>query len=343
MLKDIRKHIASVVMLALLMASFPVKSQAASKCSIKNICICTGVTALALAGAGVGGYYLYKALSDEDKCSSMPSQLKPLTKGNFTITLVNTGPNNLYDDAFQKAKDRWESIIINDLPDLPENYASDWFAGYLPESNSDAVDDVIIGYSIEPIDGQGGILGQAGPTFIRSGYTSAVAGIMLFDEEDFARMSPRDRELVVLHEMGHVFGIGTFWRKKCGTSCSTNHQYTCPKAINEYNKLGFANTALTLENDGGPGTQCGHWDEDSFQSDEYSELMTGLFESHKRQPLSAVTAAALEDLGGYVVNYEATDSFDNVECPEQSQIPMPSTTFDLHDLMVDTVPVELLN
>ena len=73
--------------------------------------------------------------------------------------------------------------------------------------------------------------------------------------------------------------------------------------------LGLENT-LRLENDGGGGTKCKHWDEDSFAIDGSSELMTGGFEAGLYQPISRMTVAALDDLGVYgPLNYAAADPY----------------------------------
>jgi len=70
---------------------------------------------------------------------------------------------------------------------------------------------------------------------------------------------------------------------------------------------------LRIEDGGGNGTKCSHWEEDSFDAGAgttsfASELMTGWFEAGSYQPISRVTAGGLEDLG-YVVNYDAADEW----------------------------------
>lgn len=345
-MKNLITRISIISMVAILVFnSYLLDVQAAGKCNKKCISLCAGVSIL-LAGAGVGGYFIYKAFDDDDS-SPTPAPtpgptIGPSSNGLFNIKLVNMGSNNQYDTEFVKAKRRWESVIVNDLPDLEEGLVADWFNGFFEQANSEAVDDVIIGYEIAPIDGEGSILGQAGPIYVRPGLTSAISGIMVFDEADFAGMSNIDREIVILHEMGHVLGIGTFWSEKCGAGCQTgDYSYTCLKANEKYGQQGFVGTSLSLENDGGSGTRCGHWDEASFVSGSYSELMTGFFESNKFQPLSEVTAAALEDLGGYEVNYGATDSFNNLQASGGSGVLKPTHSFDLRNKILDTNLIEL--
>ena len=62
-----------------------------------------------------------------------------------------------------------------------------------------------------PIDGAGGVLGSAGPCLIRDTGPTAV-GRMRFDTADLASLEGGGQlDEVVLHEMGHVIGIGSLW------------------------------------------------------------------------------------------------------------------------------------
>ncbi len=110
----------------------------------------------------------------------------------FTIQLKNMGKDNTYDHIFEKAARRWEQIIIGDLPDVKKKSDPnhDWFGGEWKNApvNMD-IDDVLIGYSMEKIDGNNGVLGFAGPVYSRDSENSisAVSGIMKFDKEDFRK------------------------------------------------------------------------------------------------------------------------------------------------------------
>ena len=114
-------------------------------------------------------------------------------------------------------------------------------------------------------------------------------------------MDDNDIKLVILHEMGHVLGIGTFWHVLCGSQCEIGKtDYSCKGAQKEYQALGFKDT-LQLE-----PTICGHWAESNFDGAGRDELMTPYFDESAKQPLSKITCASLEDLG-YDVNYRACD------------------------------------
>jgi hypothetical protein len=145
------------------------------------------------------------------------------------------------------------------------------------------------------------------------------------------RMPPDDIQLVIIHEMGHVLGIGTFWEQKCGTKCySGATAYTCSKAKAEYKALGYSDI-LKLESN-----VCGHWSEDNFG---YSrdEIMTPYFDEGKYQPISRITTAALSDLG-YEVNFDASDTWKRrerlMEEGQESDVIFPSTSFMLNSTSI---------
>lgn len=69
---------------------------------------------------------------------------------------------------------------------------------------------LLITSSLITIDGEGGVLGQAGPRMLRDACMSiSIEGIMMFDIDDIEDMETRGiLDGVILHEMGHVLGIG---------------------------------------------------------------------------------------------------------------------------------------
>jgi hypothetical protein len=213
-------------------------------------------------------------------------------------------------ESFENARDRWEQVIVVDngpafdAKDLPP------FATEAP----DAVDDIYIGAVIEPIDGKNGVLGSAGPRWVRGG-TRVLTGSMRFDEADIESMMASGIWTgVILHEMGHVLGIGTRWTNS-GLYTDGEDEYVGTFAKREWANLGCSGK-LPVELDGGSGTAGGHWDEACLNQ----ELMTGFVDSDMR--LSKITVASLEDMG-YGVNYTAADSYDismlddcGTYCPE---------------------------
>lgn len=214
----------------------------------------------------------------------------PPPTGAFDIEIRFTG-NAQFQAAFEQAAARWEQVIVGDLSPVVS-------------ARLGLVDDLVIEASAIAIDGRGGILAQAGPREFRNSVTGLpFSGIMEFDTADLQQMASSGRLVgVIMHEMGHVLGLGTLW-DQFGLK-SDNFSYTGQNALAEYRRLSgnAAATFVPLENTGGAGTQGSHWRESIFES----ELMTG-YDSGRMQ-LSRLTIAALQDLG-YEVNYAAADAY----------------------------------
>ncbi len=218
--------------------------------------------------------------------------------------------------AFESAALRWQSVISDDLPDVNGSVPlGDCLPRFLEAS---AVDDVVI--LIDTFnEGPGGLLGQAGPCFTRKSNNLTIVGVMLFDASDLTELSKRGQlESTIVHEMGHVLGIGTLWERKGLvklanpsrpiSECDTNPQYVGAKGKLEWEKLGRSGD-VPLEKGYGTGTCEGHWDENILTN----ELMTG-FLNAGANPLSRLSIASLEDLG-YTVNYAPADVYALLTAP----------------------------
>jgi hypothetical protein len=213
--------------------------------------------------------------------------------GAFTIALRMTGLTASQATIFERAADRWEEVIVGDLPDAT-------YGGVY-------VDDLLIDASAVPIDGPYGILGSAGPDYVRAGSLLPIHGVMEFDTADLARLEA-DGSLfyTVVHEIGHVLGIGTLWEPLglLTGAGGTDPRFVGPRATAEYNAIfGRAEAGVPVENTGGAGTRDGHWRESVFDQ----EVMTGWLDAGVN-PLSRITIASLADLG-YVVDLTVADPF----------------------------------
>lgn len=196
--------------------------------------------------------------------------------------------------VFAAAAARWSDVIIGDLPSA--------------SVGGDVIDDVRIDASGISIDGPLGTLGRAGPTRFRPGTLLPVTGIMEFDIGDLNRMEFDGSLLnVIIHEMGHVLGIGTLWNMKglLQGSGTSNPIITGTNAMREFATLiGSAGPIpVPAANTGGPGTREGHFRESIFGN----ELMTGYLDPGIN-PISRLTVGALQDLG-YQVDYDSADPF----------------------------------
>jgi hypothetical protein len=128
---------------------------------------------------------------------------------------------------------------------------------------------------------------------------------MMFDTADLAYMADLGIfDEVVVHEMGHVLGIGTLWnfRRSLLTASLTDPRFVGLEAIAGYRAVGGASQAIPVEEGGGQGTRRSHWDEESFDT----ELMTGFI--GRRAPLSVMTIGSMADLG-YDVNTAVADDY----------------------------------
>lgn len=196
--------------------------------------------------------------------------------------------------AFTMAQNRWNSIITEELEPVTIN-------GVVTTK-------IIVDVTVEPIDGSGNILGQAGPTSIRAGSGLPATGEMFFDSADLADLEAIGLlDEVVFHELGHVIGIGTLWNFKglLSGAGTTNPEFTGPAAMAEYAALaGFASPMnVPVENAFGGGSNDSHWRESLFDE----ELMTSQLDPGVN-PISALTIASVEDLG-YQVDYSQAEPY----------------------------------
>ncbi len=215
-------------------------------------------------------------------------------RGRYNIDLKFLVPVTAEQEAvFETAAGRWERIIIKDVPSFTGTVPSA-FTGFPPAVDG-TLDDIVIEIVLAPIDGPGGILGQAGPRFVRTSDFLTLSGVMFFDVDDLAFLDELDLfDEVIVHEMGHVLGVGTLWdagNRDLRKDEDTNPYFAGKKANVFWNAEGGTNE-LPVENIGGPGTALSHWRESVLRN----ELMTG-FLNLGDNPLSRITAGSMRDLG----------------------------------------------
>jgi hypothetical protein len=206
--------------------------------------------------------------------------------------------------AFDAAAARWSQVVRTGLSDLPVNVPANLCGAGAP-GFSGTIDDLMIEASIEAIDGPGGVLGSAGPCITRGLGGLPIYGAMRFDSADVAGLEANGRlETVILHEMGHVLGIGTVWGSRLTGAGTTNPVFTGLAARGAWDALvGGSGESVPVANTGGPGTADAHWRESVFGN----ELMTGYLNGGSN-PLSAVTVGSLDDVG-YGVDLGAADPY----------------------------------
>jgi len=249
--------------------------------------------------------------------------------GTFTYTITNTS-SYVFDSTdyaiIQSAFDRWDNIMTLD---------SRVGAGYT----------ITISYSVDVLEV--GILGGAsiqtvgyigsqtfGNTFpyeaeitLNANYLSGMKNAVRSDGKT-------SYYYVLLHEIGHILGIGSFWDLPGTPKVSyidnglTKYYYTGANALREYKSYFAANgsnsfVGVPIEDNGGAGTVDVHPEEGPeggvSANNRYingilhpgldTELMTGWLDSSPvSTPLSRITLGFLEDMG-YIVNYNLADVY----------------------------------
>jgi len=237
---------------------------------------------------------------------------------NIDLQFINHGSTS-QDQAFIGAANRWQLVLPYDIRDIPfesQPVEADACIQGQPRID-DIVDDIRIYVDIITIDGPGGTLGQAGPCYIRTAGGLPIIGIMQFDIEDVNNLETSGRLVaVVLHEMGHVLGVGTTWQRagllqepSRGNPGVDTH-FSGPLAIEAFDaaggKLYTKGAKVPVENSGEEGSADSHWRESVMGT----ELMTP-FLSITENPLSAITIQSLADVG-YRVDVGYADAWNDV-------------------------------
>jgi hypothetical protein len=199
-----------------------------------------------------------------------------------------------HEQAVNRAVRRWESVVTSDLRDARLRMPA--HTCFLQQPALDeVVDDLVLFVDLGAMDGPGGYLGEAGPCSLRSDDLMPLMGYIKIDAEDLS--SPYLAgylDDLLLHELGHVLGVGTLWLAK-GLLSGVGGEDPRVQGVfagAAYHELGGSDALVPAENTGGPVTRDVHWRESVFGH----ELMTGYI-NEGENPLSALTVATLRDLG----------------------------------------------
>lgn len=217
--------------------------------------------------------------------------------------------------------DRWASVITGDLPRVVSQDSLDLGRCLEGAGKRGApIDDLLVLVRSDSIDGEGGVLAQAGPCFIRTSDadprlppTSVVGGVIA----DSADVGGGSLAEIVLHELAHVIGFGTLWNVQGGDAVgpyqllegagSDDPVFEGGSAIDRFLEVGgdgYDGEPVPVANQGGQGTRDSHWRESVFAN----ELMTGFLNPDFPNPLSVVTIGSLADQF-YAVNFDEADPF----------------------------------
>ena len=235
------------------------------------------------------------------------------TQFDIDVRFVGSVANPVVRQAFLTAAAKWRTVIVGDLQRTIVNSAAGLCENWIPAIN-ETVNDIVIFARVAPIDSAGGangnILGQAGPCAVNAGTRLTAYGLMEFDEFDLdALVADGSLTDVIVHEMGHVLGIGTLWNFNrslligAGGSDPFFQGTAARTQFAAVNTATYSGQPVPVENTGGGGTRDSHWREGILRS----ELMTG-FLNRGSNPLSRISVGSLQDLG-YTVNLAAADGY----------------------------------
>ncbi|KLU06661.1 zinc metalloendopeptidase [Rhodopirellula islandica] len=227
-----------------------------------------------------------------------------------SLTLhVNYSGDAQLETAFQTAANTWQGLLTGYQDGFIE-----YRTGGSSATTGQVLSDIYIDAATSSIDGVGGTLGSAGWNQVArdaSDYWLATDGQMTFDEEDLFSLSGDQLNSLILHEMGHVLGLGTLWTQNDLVSGS---EFIGVEATavwqSEFGQTGTPD----IETEGGAGTAGGHWNEnlngsgltgitDSLGRDMRDELMTGWLNPNSF--LSELTLASFRDIGFTTANATA--------------------------------------
>ena len=239
-----------------------------------------------------------------------------LASGRFDIDVVMlaTGGQALR-SAIRRAARRWAAILGDtELPDvfIPSGPKPPCL-GARVDNLSGVVDDLAILVSTTRIDGPGGTLALGGPCWVRlDGYLPYV-GLLILDQGDVDDLGESEVTDLLVHEIGHILGIGALWgdfrllRSPSLHSPGADTHFDGSSAVTAFDAAGgeeYGNGKVPVENLMGPGASDMHWRESVLAS----ELMTPVLRVGEANPLSAITIQSLADLG-YAVDAGRADAF----------------------------------
>jgi len=244
----------------------------------------------------------------------------PVDPGSFLIDIrFATAMSTAQEAAFRSAAARWMALLADtELPDMPvpEGFVRCRFPERAYEERVSVVDDLLIIAAVAEIDGAGGAIARAGFCAVRDGSRLPWFGMMEFDAADLDWVETNGvLEAVILHEMGHVLGVGTLWDRfgllrnpSLAAGGEADTHFPGALAVQAFDGAGGASytagAKVPVENRGTrPGSDDSHWRKNVFGP----ELMSPSI-APGSSPLSRVTIASLADMG-YAVRMDLADGY----------------------------------
>ena len=329
--------------------------------SVDRDTVTTGLNGTAAVGAWTLGTASTQTITASSpalpgKQISFSAALVPAPNYGICARFIGEGGTARQRLAVTRAIAKWQSVIVGHIQTSTLNTGTDKCFAAQPVIN-ETVEDLLLFVQLAPIDGPKNIIGQAGPCYVHAPSYLTLMGFLQLDVADLDLMLTEGTlDNVVLHEIGHILGIGTLWGQITGTysrnlltGAGTSDPFFAGSAARSQFALllpTYAGTPVPLENcitaAGTPITGCGagtrdsHWRKAVFNT----ELMQGY--AAVNMPMSKVTVGSLADLG-YTVNLEGADAFslqsalNASDSAEQLSTPMLNDIADMPIWSVDRV------
>ena len=249
---------------------------------------------------------------------SFPVSVRASVPGSFDLELLLVGAFTEEEEAtVREAVDWWRSVLgETELPDvpLPRPTRLGCHGVNSTEPIAGPIDDLLVLVTLTERDGPGGVLAAAAPCAVREGSLLPFVGIVLLDRDDFGLLENAvDRTEVVLHEIGHVLGIGTLWdnldllaNPSHGRPGADTHfkGRLARAAFDAAGGTSYERAKVPVENSGQTGSADGHWRQGIL----LTELMTPYTSLGVPDPMSLVTVQSLADMG-YTVRTELAEPY----------------------------------
>jgi hypothetical protein len=238
-------------------------------------------------------------------------------------------------------------VIVGDIPDaseLPQGQQNSclnvisWGTGIASELAAVGdFDDLLV--AVWPYQPGGNVLAQAGPCYFPDRPLPNYGRVMINTNQLEYMVNTNSLETVIIHELGHVLGIGTLWRREDSELISPSlahcdnpslepgvpRTYSGEHGVAEYWALGAAGEPQVDD-------YCGHWHEGRFGDEVLTPRISIDRDGNNHQPLSRMTLGALEDLG-YEVDYTVADAY---------SLPLPGLHAEEGDAFILAEPLLLI-
>ena len=220
-----------------------------------------------------------------------------------------------FQSAIREAAGRWMALLRGtEFPNMSIGQGpKPACVGLRLDHSSRVIDDLAILASVRRIDGVGGTLAFGGPCWVHWESSLPYLGAIILDRADVEELGARELTELLVHEIGHVLGIGSLWdafgllRSPSLSTPGADTHFEGPLAISAFDAAGgedYADGKVPVENVMGSGSSDGHWRESVLAA----ELMTPVLMRGETHPLSAITIQSLADLG-YTVDVGLADAF----------------------------------